>query len=943
MASERVRRRGQLRFLPTGIPTPSRAAEHKYSAFISYNHAADGRLAPALRNGLHRFAKPWYRQRALRVFRDDDSLSVTPGLWPSIETALAGSEFFILLASPQSAASYWVDQEVRYWLAHKPSANLLIVLTDGVVAWDLATGAVDRERTNALPPSLVEALQGKPRYIDLRWAATEEHLSLEHPQFRGNVADLAATLHHKAKDELIGEDVRQHRRTVRLVRATAAVLVGLTLAATGSAAVAVQQRNQAQAESDVALSRQLAAEASASRDSSLVRSLLLSAESVRASDTFESRASLVAGLQTNPHLLTIVHPPAALSALAFQPDGNLLLSSLLDNDLASMTVWDPMGNRLLRQVHTGSLAGSPQISQFLGPAGSTLVAGNAVWDTISGRQLFHVAPSVSQVLAAGFSPDRSLLAVDSASGPLLLDGRTGRELGGFVSDGDASGLRSLAFSRDGEILGGGTVDGTIFLWDVQTRRPIGRPLLIGDAPEVGLAIGGMLFSPDGSVVVAVDYHDGIAGLWNVRTGQRLAQASLPRVVVKSSALSPDGRLLALGTADGSVVLWDMQRLAVVGQVSASAETGQIDALSFGPDGGLLAAGGLRGDVAVWDIRRQQRLGQPIPGHDGAVAAVAFSPDRTILAAASVKGLIRLWNPLSRAAVGPPMVDSGADLTSMAFREDNRLLATGSGDGTVGVWDVRQHRLVVRLTTGRRSRVTAVAFNRDGSVLVAGSADGRLRSWDVASRRWLGPLLNASSGLITSVTFSPDGRLLASAGGDGVIRLWDAQRLITAGRGPTAPGSMVTSLSFSPDGATLVAGGVDGTIGFWDVAHLRKVARLGTGHPVTAVAFDPTGRIVASGGDDGSVTLWDAGRMQQLGSPMTMHGDGVTSLAFEPDGTELASGGADQAVVLWNTDPSSWLHASCAIAGRSLSQAEWDAFVGNDHHYHRTCSQFPPGG
>ena len=88
-----------------------------YDGFISYSHAVDGRLAPALQRGLHRFAKPWYRLRALRVFRDETSLSATPELWPSIVEALDGSRWLILLASPEAAESPWVNDEVAHWCA----------------------------------------------------------------------------------------------------------------------------------------------------------------------------------------------------------------------------------------------------------------------------------------------------------------------------------------------------------------------------------------------------------------------------------------------------------------------------------------------------------------------------------------------------------------------------------------------------------------------------------------------------------------------------------------------------------------------------------------------------------------------------------------------------------------------------------------------------------
>jgi len=84
----------------------------RYDAFISYSHQRDRHLAIAMQTGLQRFAKPWYRRRALRIFRDESSLSATPGLWPTVERALAASEYFVLVASPESRESVWVAREV---------------------------------------------------------------------------------------------------------------------------------------------------------------------------------------------------------------------------------------------------------------------------------------------------------------------------------------------------------------------------------------------------------------------------------------------------------------------------------------------------------------------------------------------------------------------------------------------------------------------------------------------------------------------------------------------------------------------------------------------------------------------------------------------------------------------------------------------------------------
>jgi TIR domain len=106
-----------------------------YDGFISYSHAADDLLAPRLQDGLQRFAKPWWKRRALRMFRDESSLSANPHLWSSITDALDGSAWFVLLLSPEAAQSPWVDNEVEYWLERKDPGRIIPVLTDGDFAW----------------------------------------------------------------------------------------------------------------------------------------------------------------------------------------------------------------------------------------------------------------------------------------------------------------------------------------------------------------------------------------------------------------------------------------------------------------------------------------------------------------------------------------------------------------------------------------------------------------------------------------------------------------------------------------------------------------------------------------------------------------------------------------------------------------------------------------
>ena len=175
-----------------GVATET--APHLYKAFISYSHRTDRTLAPAVQSALNRFARPWYRLRWVRIFRDDTDLGVSPHLWSSIQEALTRSEHFLLLASPQAAASPWVRKEVEYWRAHRSTDQLLIVLTEGEIVWNEAARDFDWQRTTALPVNLSGAFREVPFYADLRELRDATDLSPSNPVFLGEVAKLASTI-----------------------------------------------------------------------------------------------------------------------------------------------------------------------------------------------------------------------------------------------------------------------------------------------------------------------------------------------------------------------------------------------------------------------------------------------------------------------------------------------------------------------------------------------------------------------------------------------------------------------------------------------------------------------------------------------------------------------------------------------------------------------------
>jgi MTH538 TIR-like domain (DUF1863) len=195
-----------------------------YDAFISYSHAKDEVVANALQQIMQKLGKPWYRRRAIRVFRDDTSLSASPHLWSSIEQALTQSRFFILLASPESAASKWVNKEVAWWLEHKSTDTLLIGITDGRLHWDEKITSFENHERFPLPPALAGRFSVEPKWIDLR--PFRVGANPRDGGFINRAADFAAAIHGVPKEDLLSEETRQQRKALRLAWSTAsAVLV----------------------------------------------------------------------------------------------------------------------------------------------------------------------------------------------------------------------------------------------------------------------------------------------------------------------------------------------------------------------------------------------------------------------------------------------------------------------------------------------------------------------------------------------------------------------------------------------------------------------------------------------------------------------------------------------------------------------------------------------
>ena len=195
---------------------------------------------------------------------------------------------------------------------------------------------------------------------------------------------------------------------------------------------------------------------------------------------------------------------------------------------------------------------------------------------------------------------------------------------------------------------------------------------------------------------------------------------------------------------------------------------RVWSVAFSPDGRMLASGSDDKTVRLWDLVSGAQK-QTLEGHSNSVSSVAFSPDGRILASGSEDKTVRLWDPVS-GTLKKTLKGHTRSVYSVAFSPDGRLLASGSEDKTVRLWDPVSGTLKKTLKGHTRS-VYSVAFSSDGQLLASGSRDKTIQLWDPVFGTPK-EKLEGHSNSVSSVAFSPKSQLLASGSKDETVRLWD---------------------------------------------------------------------------------------------------------------------------------------------------------------------------
>ena len=550
--------------------------------------------------------------------------------------------------------------------------------------------------------------------------------------------------------------------------------------------------------------------------------------------TTELEGKLAGGALSSQLRRVLSGHTAALTTIAFSPDGKRVVTASYDN--------------------TGRL-----------------------WDAENGKEIAVLQGHEYPVFSAAFSPDgRRVVTASWDKTARLWDAENGKEI--VVLKGHTAPLWSAAFSPDGKRVVTASPDKTARLWDAGSGKEIA--VLQGHEDAVLSAA----FSPDGGRVVTASW-DKTARLWDAGSGKEIAELKGHTGKVQSAAFSPDGKRVVTASWDRTARLWDTESGTEIAVLRG--HTGVVQSAAFSPDGKRVVTASYDTYGRLWDAESGKEIAV-LRGHTITVESAAFSPDGKRVVTASWDTTARLWDAASGTEIA--VLQGHTDqVPSAAFSPDGRRVATASSDHTARLWDAKRGAEIAVLQ-GHTDWVLSAAFSPDGKRVVTASPDTTSRLWEAASGNEIAELKGHTDKL-RSAAFSPDGKRVVTASEDKTARLWDlgSGNEIAVLKGHEGA---VNSAAFSPDGKRVVTASADNTARLWDAESGKEIAAL-KGHEgaVNSATFSPDGRRVVTAGSDGVAAVWDAESGKDIAVLQGHTGD-VRSAAFSPDGKSIVTASFD---------------------------------------------------
>lgn len=719
------------------------------------------------------------------------------------------------------------------------------------------------------------------------------------------------------------------RRRMQLVLAA---VTALLVVAAVAAIVALGQRGRARDEARAAEAQRLGAQAL--NTDAVDLSLLLARQGVALDDDRATQLNLLAALRRSPAVVGAMRPGiSGLTSIEQPAGGRVLAVSDIDGGTAFL---DPASRRRLA-VHRASAGatGSPLASA---PDGSRVAEigldfQGAFIDVFDSRSRQLVSELRQAIFAA--TPESAVFSPDS--GELLMQGENAdgtnhlwrwdvRGEGQLRADVQLPGAHSLLLGFAGsKLLTYSAGERAVVVRDPTTLRaqrrfrlPAGVTGLVPSSGEVAMAVG-----------------DGSLRLLDLRSGRVRTARGRHDAPVTAIAFSPDGRTLVTAGRDGRLIVWDVRTASAVESLETGA-AGTIEGVALTPDGRTAYTAGRDGTVLMWDLQGSRRFERPLRDQGGRLLlgrALVAPAGAARFGAVDDRGAIDLFDSRSLRPTGRIRLGGGRRAVAAAISPDGRTLAVTDRGGRVQFWDLRDRRPAGGAVYAHAYEAQAVAFSGNGRWLVTGGFDTIVHLWDARSHRLRNTLVISAA---ADLSLNPQGTLLAVTLGDqnftGGLRVLSVPDLKVVRQLPAPFGTVGR---FTPDGRSLIYGDRQGRIWIYDTRSWKLRGRpLDLTSPVQTADVSPDGRTLATTSVDGKVGLWDLPSRRPIGGDQPGTAGDLVGAGFIDGGRQLVVL-HDRGGFAWDLRPASWEQHACAVAGRTLTRAEWKSALG-DRPYAPAC-------
>jgi WD40 repeat protein len=423
--------------------------------------------------------------------------------------------------------------------------------------------------------------------------------------------------------------------------------------------------------------------------------------------------------------------------------------------------------------------------------------------------------------------------------------------------------------------------------------------------EPARPLNDVALSPDGRLA-AIGGRGDSASVWEVGSGRHVASLR-HRGVIHSLQFAPDGRRIATAAGDGTARLWnvDGRELRVL-----RPGTPEVWSAAFDRSGRRIVTSTDRGSAQVWELDSRAAPVRLPGGAQDHLAFVPFSPDGQQILTAGPRGTLRVWTPSPRPRAMVLRRAGGAgDLATVAtFDDDGRRVLAGYDTGTACVWTLRRGGtpdFCRQQPAGGTppATITDAEFSRDGTLLVTASADGTAVVRRAGDGRLTATLQHAAP--VNSASFSPGSNRIVTAGVDRRARIWTSDGRLERELGGHTDAVVVAR--FSGDGTTVLTGSDDGSARVWMA---RQGVTTMPGRPLRGadVAFSPDSRRLLAVDPDGNAAVWDWRRgtrvdlepvmvTSELGFPPCARYTGCAP--WSPDSTSIVGANSRDEVTIWS--------------------------------------------